>query len=112
VTEFITNLKTITGEGIEFEIIKGEESASSKIHTEFSEVLSDVLKKPLIPMISPAMTDLRFLRKKGITSYGITPIVLTKEDLEMIHGNYEKISITNLIQGMEHTYEIVKKMCT
>jgi len=112
VTEFIENLKTITGEGIEFEIIKGEESASSKIHTEFSEVLGEVLKKPLIPMISPAMTDLRFLRKKGITSYGITPIILIKEDLETIHGNNEKISVQNLMLGIEHTYEIVKKICT
>ncbi len=112
VTEFIEDLKTITGNNIEFEIIKGEEPASSKSYTEFSQALEEVLKKPLIPMISPAITDLRFLRKKGITSYGITPIVLVKEDLETIHGKNEKISVENLIQGTENTYEIVKKMCT
>lgn len=111
VTEFIQNLKTITGDNVEFEIIKGEESSSSKAYTEFSQALEEVLKKPLIPMISPAITDLRFLRKKGITSYGITPIVLTKDDLEMIHGKNERISIQNLIQGTENTYKIVKKMC-
>lgn len=112
VTEFIENLKTITGDSVDFEIIKGEEPASSKTCTEFSKALEEVLKKPLIPMISPAITDLRFLRKKGITSYGITPIVLVKEDLETIHGKNEKISVENLIRGTENTYEIVKKMCT
>ncbi len=112
VTEFIENLKTITGDNVDFEIIKGEEPASSKAYTEFSQALEEVLKKPLIPMISPAITDLRFLRKKGITSYGLTPIVLVKEDLETIHGKNEKISIQNLIQGTENTYEIVKKICT
>jgi len=112
VTEFIEDLKKITGGNLEFKVIKGEESISSKTDTEFSHVLQQVLKKPLIPMISPAMTDLRFLRKKGVTSYGITPIVLTKEDLETIHGKNEKISIKNLVQGTENTYEIIKKICT
>ena len=113
VAEFIENLKTIIGNSnVEYEILKGEESASSKINTEFKNVLEEVLKKPLMPMVSPVITDLRFLRKKGVTSYGITPIVLTKEDLETIHGKNEKISIKNLVEGTENTYEIIKKICT
>ena len=112
-SEFVELLKEIVkNERINFEIIKGEESVSSKTDTELYKVLESVLKKPLIPMISPAMTDLRFLRKKGITSYGLIPIVLTKKDLETIHGKNEKISIKNLLEGTEKTYEIIKKICT
>lgn len=111
-SEFIEDLKTIVDNGnIRFEVIKSEEPVSSQPYTEFYDVLKDVLKKPLVPMISPAITDLRFLRKKGVTSYGLTPIVLMKDDLDMIHGNDEKISVKNLLDGVEKTYEVVKKMC-
>ncbi len=30
----------------------------------------------------------------------------------MIHGKNEKISIKNLLEGTEKTYETIKKMCT
>lgn len=110
--EFVELLKEIIdNERIIFEIIKVEESGSSRTDTEFYQTLEEVLQKPLLPTLSPAFTDLRFLRKKGVTSYGLIPIVLTKEDLDMIHGKDEKISIKNLIEGTEKTYEIVQKMC-
>lgn len=112
-SEFVEMLKRIVNdERVTFEIILEEESIGSKIDTEFYKILEEVMKQPLIPTLLYATTDLRMLRKKGITSYGLIPIVLTKEDLEMIHGKYEKISIKNLLEGTEKTYEIVKKMCT
>jgi len=64
-------------------------------------------------MLSGA-TDSRFLREKGIISYGFAPFkaeVPLEEYQKMIHGVNERISLKNLTFGTKVLFEIVRRFC-
>ncbi|MEN8246113.1 MAG: M20/M25/M40 family metallo-hydrolase [Thermodesulfobacteriota bacterium] len=63
------------------------------------------------PFMVFGSTDSRFFREKGMLSYGVCPVMLTMEDIQMVHGINEKISEKNLILGTEIYTEIVEKLC-
>ena len=63
------------------------------------------------PSLVFASTDSRFFRKKGMVSYGVCPVMLAMEDIQMVHGIDEKISEENMILGTEIYTEIVEKLC-
>ena len=63
------------------------------------------------PFLVFGSTDSRFFREKGMISYGVCPVMLAMEDIQMIHGIDEKISEENMILGTEIYTEIVEKLC-
>jgi acetylornithine deacetylase/succinyl-diaminopimelate desuccinylase-like protein len=63
---------------------------------------------PVLPFITTGATDLRYFRNLGIVAYGFFPITLPKEELFRMHGINERLSVENLKEGLEGTYEIVK----
>lgn len=63
---------------------------------------------PVLPFITTGATDLRYFRNLGIVAYGFFPIALPKEELFRMHGINERLSVENLKEGLEGTYEIVK----
>lgn len=63
------------------------------------------------PFLVFGSTDSRFFREKGMISYGVCPVMLAMEDIQMIHGTDEKISEENMILGTEIYTEIVEKLC-
>jgi len=56
-------------------------------------------------------SDSRFFRKKGISCYGVCPVLLSLEELSKIHGIDERISEGNMIRGTEVFIDIVRKLC-
>ena len=56
-------------------------------------------------------SDSRFFREKGISCYGVCPMLITPEDLGRVHGIDERISEENMIKGTEVFIDIVKKLC-
>lgn len=53
-------------------------------------------------------TDMRYFRELGITAYGFFPVMMSVEDLRRMHGANERISIENLLKGLDATKEIVR----
>lgn len=61
----------------------------------------------VVPIVSPVGTDSKYFRAKGVQSYGFFPILLEKNELAIMHGTNEKISLENLCLGIEIMAEVV-----
>lgn len=59
------------------------------------------------PSLSVGFSDSRFFRQRGITAYGIIPLVLQPSDLDRIHGHDERIEITSFIKGIQIIYDTI-----
>jgi len=84
---------------------------------EFFKSLEEVLQKHvpksiITPMQSPASTDSRVFRQKGVEAYGLIPIVLEASEISGIHSADERISEENLLMGTRIVYEMLVKTCT
>ena len=54
----------------------------------------------VVPIVSPVGTDAKYFREKGIEGFGFFPILLEQNDIGMMHGINERLSIKNLRQGI------------
>lgn len=64
------------------------------------------------PTMTIGATDNRFLRARGVVSYGFTPAVFSREENNGFHGNDEFISVDTFNAGCELTFEVVRRLCT
>ncbi len=64
------------------------------------------------PTMTIGATDNRFLRARGVVSYGFTPAVFSREENNGFHGNDEFISVDTFNTGCELTFDIVRRLCT
>jgi acetylornithine deacetylase/succinyl-diaminopimelate desuccinylase-like protein len=59
------------------------------------------------PFLITGATDSRFFRENGVPCYDFSPFRLRQEDLKLVHGHNERISIENLGFASEVIFEIV-----
>lgn len=64
------------------------------------------------PTMTIGATDNRFLRARGVVSYGFTPAVFSREENNDFHGNDEFISLETFHTGCELTFEVTRRLCT
>ena len=88
---------------------------SSPINTElFSLIARKTKEKHPGAVITTKMlsgyTESQLYRQLGITAYGWAPIYTTPEEDEGVHGNNERISVTNVREGTREFYEVVKEI--
>lgn len=62
------------------------------------------------PVLTPAMTDLRFFRARGATGYGWVPLVLTPELLATFHGDDERVPLDGFQHALEAMTELVGRV--
>lgn len=62
------------------------------------------------PSLLPGGTDSRFFRAKGAIAYGFEPILMSPEDLDLIHGHNERIAIAQFHQMVRMLYDIVARV--
>lgn len=102
---FIRNIqKTLNNNEIKLTVVKETPSAPiseiSGFYEDFKSVLEQVYEGSAItPILCPAHSDNNFLRQRGIPVYGITPVLLSKEQLLSFHNNNEYISLQQLADG-------------
>lgn len=63
---------------------------------------------PVLPFLTTGATDMRYFRNLGIPAYGFFPITLASDELLRMHGIDERISVTNIQEGLEGSCEITK----
>jgi acetylornithine deacetylase/succinyl-diaminopimelate desuccinylase-like protein/endonuclease/exonuclease/phosphatase family metal-dependent hydrolase len=86
---------------------------SSSVDTELFSLISRATKanhpKAVVTtkMLS-GYTESQLYRQLGIIAYGWAPFYTTPEDDEGVHGNNERISVTNIRQGTREFYEVVR----
>lgn len=112
--------RTIRGlidtEKIKLEYVVFNAATESPVETEIFSIIEQTIKEmqsdcPVSPFMMPGGTDSRFLRLKGVSAYGLTPVILSNEDVVSVHGDNEKLSLKNLTLGTQIMHEIVKKTC-
>jgi acetylornithine deacetylase/succinyl-diaminopimelate desuccinylase-like protein len=59
------------------------------------------------PFLITGATDSRFFRESGVPCYDFSPFRLRQEDLKLVHGHNERISLENLGFASEVIFEIV-----
>ncbi|MES2386398.1 MAG: M20/M25/M40 family metallo-hydrolase [Bacteroidota bacterium] len=83
----------------------GPVSEESSPNTDAYRILAASVKtvfpgSETIPILFPASTDNNYFRSKGIPVYGLTPVFLTREDAQSIHGSNERISLKGFRNGI------------
>ena len=77
------------------------------IHKTINEIFGDVVVAPGMIL---ATTDSRHYQKIAKNIYRFMPIKMTLDDLSMVHGSNEKISIDSFITMIHFYYQLIKNI--
>jgi acetylornithine deacetylase/succinyl-diaminopimelate desuccinylase-like protein len=95
----------------------GNEANESPREQEYYHIIEALLREyfpgaVVTPVLMTGTSDSRFFREKGIISYGMAPIVVSLQEVNLIHGADERISVENLLKGTEVYTELVRRLCS
>lgn len=119
VDDFFTQLReVISDEEIELSPLpdfKSQSTSSSPTDNEFYQALYRVAwrRDPgciVTPFLATGATDSRFFRGIGVPCYDFSPFRLRQEDMQLVHGHNERLSIENLGFACEFIFEIVQEV--
>jgi acetylornithine deacetylase/succinyl-diaminopimelate desuccinylase-like protein len=116
---FFKKIRRLAGKDVEISRIGGgmSEPAPSGFNTPYFGGIRRIVAGmndaiPALPFVTTGATDLRYFRNLGVIAYGFFPVTLSKEELLNMHGKNERISLENVREGLEGTYEIVKLLAS
>ena len=110
---FIQDLKKIINDN-EFSIekIMVFTRAVSKTNTPLFDTITSVSESvfgaPVVPTVSTGFTDSHFFRDLGITSYGYSPFAFRPDEFAGVHGNDERVSVRNIVEGIKTFYRVLE----
>jgi acetylornithine deacetylase/succinyl-diaminopimelate desuccinylase-like protein len=102
---------------VDFEVIHRFEANESS----WEDPLFQVLERHLVagrpgvvvgPIVSVGSTDSTYLRPLGVRAYGIEPFEVNLDELTTMHGNNERITVTNLRDGLQRLLAITVDFTT
>ena len=108
--DFIASLEAIVAsEQIHFEIISATSGSVSPTEDPLYKALAYQATKGESdavagPVISVGYTDSNYFRPLGVKAYGFHPVLLTEKDMEGFHGHNEKISTSNMENGLRKLF--------
>jgi acetylornithine deacetylase/succinyl-diaminopimelate desuccinylase-like protein len=118
-TDFFAQLRTVIGDE-EMAIAPLPEFESnalppSPLDNELYQAIEQVARRKdpgcmVTPFLITGATDSRFFREIGVPCYDFSPFRLRQEDLQLVHGHNERISIENLAFASEVIFEIVREV--
>ena len=76
-----------------------------------SVVAADFPDSVVVPWMTSGGTDSRFLRARGVPSYGFVPVILEQREFSRVHGDDERLSVENLNRGIKATYDLAFDLC-
>ncbi len=114
---FLAELQTIINDGdISIDKIMGFTPAVSKTATPLYKAIQKVSRHyydaEVIPTVSGGFTDSHFFRDIGVTSYGYSPFAFTVAEFSGVHGNDERVSVRNIVNGVKIYYELLDEFAT
>ena len=104
----------LDGLDIEVEVLFASKPSGSE-GTPFFDLIGGAVEKVYpgaipLPYLSTGFTDSRFYRESGVTTYGLLPCVIPKEELGRIHGVDERISVDAVVKASEVIKHLVLMM--
>ena len=114
---FLDRIQKIAGKEVEVVPIGPGESIPSSYDTHFFKAIRRIVKArkgnvPVLPFLTTGATDLRHFRSLGITAYGFSPMLFSREELLSMHSVDERISLEHFYEGVDATWDIVKYLAT
>jgi len=115
--EMLERVRAAVGKNGKVEVmLAGEATPESPASGELYDSLTRVLKAaapgaPLAPVVTPATTDSRFFRARGITAYGIAPFKVNYYDADSVHGADERIRSRFFAEGVQVMRKVVRDFC-
>ncbi|MEO8382569.1 MAG: M20/M25/M40 family metallo-hydrolase [Acidobacteriota bacterium] len=89
-----------------------ESPTSGELYLSLSRVMRAASPGSTVgPMVGTGTTDSRFLRARGIPSYGVMPFKVNYYDMDGVHGNDERIRAKFFAEGVRLMREIVRDFC-
>ena len=67
----------------------------------------DAQSAQVIPTVAGGFTDSHFFRDLGITSYGYSPFTFTTGEFAGVHGNDERVSVKNVVNGVQIYFQLL-----
>ncbi|HUS08048.1 MAG TPA: M20/M25/M40 family metallo-hydrolase [Bryobacteraceae bacterium] len=85
----------------------------SKTKTPLFEVIRAAVKKQhpdavVSPILVPYGTDSVHLRNKGVTAYGLVPMVLDAATMATMHSDEERIPLSEFLKGIRIFYDVLR----
>jgi acetylornithine deacetylase/succinyl-diaminopimelate desuccinylase-like protein len=78
----------------------------------FAAVKAAILKQhpdaAVTPMLIPYGTDSVHLRKRGVTAYGLIPMVLDPATVATMHSDQERIPVAEFQRGIRIFYDVLR----
>jgi acetylornithine deacetylase/succinyl-diaminopimelate desuccinylase-like protein len=114
---FVEELRAVIDDPkVEIETVFASESPSTpadrELHAAVLDVCRDVMPEAaVLPRVSAGFTDSRTFRRRGVPAYGFVPMLLGPDEQGGMHGNDERISLSNLRLGLEVLYGVVERLC-
>lgn len=89
-----------------------ESPATGELYESLARVFLDAAPGSAVaPIVSPATTDSRYFRARGITAYGIAPFKVNYYDADSVHGADERIRARFFVEGVRVVRAIVRDFC-
>ncbi len=64
----------------------------------------------VLPKVAAGFTDSHYFRERGIAAYGFSPIIISNEERDGVHGDNEKLSVDDIERGTQLMSVIVNSL--
>jgi acetylornithine deacetylase/succinyl-diaminopimelate desuccinylase-like protein len=112
--DFVKKLQSaIADDQVKLQVIMNFVSPVSPASTNLMKAIENLAQQedpvaPVVPILSSEFTDSRYLRERKFIVYGFTPIELTAEAAQTIHGVNERITIANFTGGLRRMVALLQ----
>jgi acetylornithine deacetylase/succinyl-diaminopimelate desuccinylase-like protein len=117
-SDVIQELKSVMGEGLEFEILITSDGAEFPLDSSLYQLIEQKTREMdpegiVVPMMMVGATDASAYTHAGIKVYGFTPGILPKNLplLKMAHGHNERLPVSFIETGMPALWGVVQEFC-
>lgn len=78
----------------------------------FANLRAAILKEhpaaKVMPILVPYFTDANQLRARGITAYGMLPMVVTAATIATFHSDEERVEVSEYLRGLRIYFEVLR----
>ena len=112
--DFLKRLQSVIADDqVKLQVIMNFVSPASPSSTNLMNAISTLAQEndpsaPVVPTLSSDFTDSRYFRERKLIVYGFTPIELTAEAEQTIHGANERIAIANFSAGLRRMVTLLQ----
>jgi acetylornithine deacetylase/succinyl-diaminopimelate desuccinylase-like protein len=110
---YLAALRATLGDRVDVEVVLATPpSPPSPVGTPVWRALERAIgeRAPLLPAMIPGITDSRYLRARGIPSYGFSPFELEAVEMLRVHGVDERIPLDRFDAGVARMKRVVREL--